>query len=130
MSTKFDLNKCERNADGHWICQTRDGCKARIVCANRLGERPLVVLIEEKMSNGEPIESYASRLANGKRNEDQTDSSDLINLPRKVKRWVNVYPGHSMGTGGHCLMWETEAEANAHADRNRVACVPIEWEEQ
>lgn len=29
----FDLNKCKRNSDGHWMCKTRDGRDVKIVYA-------------------------------------------------------------------------------------------------
>jgi len=45
---------------------------------------------------------------------------------RKVKKngWLNVYPCDTRA------VWSTKSKADQEADDRRVACVPIEWEEE
>lgn len=97
--------------------KTRDGHKARIICTDARGELPVIALI------GATEEIYRY-YAGGKYYPDDEHKLDLVNVPAKQEGWVNVYPGRTLGWPHH-----TKAEADEDADRGRIACVHIEWEE-
>jgi hypothetical protein len=73
--------------------QTRDGRAARIICVDRDGIHPIVALVRERAS-GESVRHYA---ADGMRATaislpDRTlGDDDLVNIPRKHKRWLYVF---------------------------------------
>ena len=50
---------------------------------------------------------------------------------RKMKRqaWLNIYPANSMPPIIICNH-ETKEQADALANNERIACIPIEWEEE
>lgn len=64
--------------------QTRDGRKARIVCFDKKGDKPLVVLIEDPTGKNE---NYNFNYADGKA---EYPNNDLVNVPERVVRYVNV----------------------------------------
>lgn len=101
--------------------QTRDGRKARIICADRKGEYPIIALIEE-MHGPENVCSFHS---DGKLNADYPSSHDLINVPKRITGWVNVY-GSEMG-----LIYSTKEKADRAAfDRiRRTACLYVDFAE-
>lgn len=117
----MDLTKVPLNEYGH--VQTRDGWRARVLCADRTGNdsRPAIALITEAKGY-ERIQVYAR---DGRYNIDvQPSGFDLIPVPKKVrvKGWLNVYsPEHFVPH----LRRET-ADANAKYDR--IACIPIDIE--
>ena len=59
--------------------QTRDGCKARVICTDRKGVYPIVALVEERGSE----ESLYTYRVDGRWLADATrpESFDLINVP-------------------------------------------------
>lgn len=120
---KFDLNKCERNADGHWLCRTVDGMKVRIVCQDLARENGHVLLgvVSQYDGHDDEIRCYTKDgfcSLNGNPSRD-----DLVNLPRKVKRWVNVPP-----LGCPAWFYTSENEANGYRSEEQQT-IPIEWEE-
>lgn len=120
----FDLSKCEKDSNGHLLCRKKNGKSVRIICTDR--NHQVYKLIGLTGCDGhEALESFTT---GGRSNASFESSEDLVNLTRKVKRWVNIYPGYVTG-GFSALTWETEEEANRRACQNRIACVPIEWEE-
>lgn len=80
----FSLDKCPRDADGHWLAQTRDGRKVRILIKDAKGSYPLMGLIE--FEGKECAESWT---ACGKAYFSERKSEfDLVNVP--VTRSVTV----------------------------------------
>lgn len=101
--------------------KTRDGREVRIY--NTDGTRPFTVHGAIKFDNGWAPKTWT-------RNGSSCDSaiqsgSDLVEVKEKIVKWVNVYP--SLGV---LTMYNTLEEANAaYNDRNRIACIKIEFEE-
>ena len=113
MTVKFDPTK---------PVQTRDGRKARIICTDRKSTvYPLVGLI----LNGE-TEYLTEWDLNGKhRSNGFFDSvNDLINIPERTSRWVNVYDGSDW-----CYGFETESDAREHSTKCRRGTVEIIFED-
>lgn len=98
--------------------QTRDGRKARILCADRSGtDLPIIALREAR--GIEIVETYAADgtiYGTGTKND-----LDLINIPEKrvYERWVNVYPDN--------ISWShrSRVEADGYQKNGRIACIHI-----
>lgn len=129
MMTKFDLEKCQRNEQGHYLCQTRDGRPARVVCTDLHGNngRTLLALVKAIHDGGEDHRSF---------NADGTCCpshnplpGDLVNIPTKREGWINIYPGALDQDKRVMSGWATKAEADKNASVLRIACIKIEWEE-
>jgi hypothetical protein len=87
MNQTFDLSRCPKNDQGHLLCRTRDGRKARIVCTDKRSPFPIVAIYEGKCGQDEGFDSFC---LNGKLHDDSEPSSgDLINFPEppKYRAW-------------------------------------------
>jgi hypothetical protein len=108
--------------------QTRDGRKARIVCADAKGSQPIVALV---MCDG--VESEGRHSLRGAYHLDESECSrDLINIPQKREGWVNVYAEDKRSIGartGDIYHSEQEAGEMCPPHYRRLACIRIEWEE-
>lgn len=104
---------------GKPVC-TRDGRKARIVCFDAKGDKPIIALIE--MGVAETPNNYP---IDGKAISTKETPCDLMMLPEKKEGWINVY---ALNT---CYSSKEEAEANIDRDYEHeyVRTVKIEWEE-
>lgn len=115
----FDLNKCERNADGHYLCKTRGGLDAKVVYVVKdRTSHPLVAIHDHK----DGYESLWLMTIKGTHYNDGTvHNLDLVNIPRtiKVERWINVYDNGTIG-----VYSETSIPENS----NCFACKHIVFE--
>ena len=108
----FDL---EAAREGKPVC-TRDGRKARIICFDAKGDKPIIALVE--MGVAETPNNYP---IDGKAISTKETPCDLMMLPEKKEGWVNVYKGN---------MYDTESEAKkAHVENGYIDTIKIEWEE-
>jgi len=124
--TKFDLNKCPRNEQGHYLCQTRDGRPARVVCVDAKGEQPLATLINIGPGRNREI-AVRHNPSGAWRISGEPADEDLVNPPVKREGWINIYPDsgkHHVGA-----VHDTKDAANYDATADRIACIKIEWEE-
>ena len=123
----FDL---EAARSGKPVC-TRDGRKARIVCFDAKGDKPIISLVEAKGNKDALIEEVERYFINGHPVfEVRETNNDLMMLPEKKEGWVNIY--YDGGTYYSKYIYKTEKEATGQADTispNHVATVKIEWEE-
>ena len=105
--------------------QTRDGKPARIICtdAKNADGRPMIVLVEVPKGHETAI-SYA---ANGRYAAEKHDF-DLINVPQKHKRWLNIYSGTNWPFLGTHFATRAEADQEAYPN-TRIACIEIEFTE-
>lgn len=98
--------------------ETRDGRPVRLLCVDRdggaCGLPPLVGLI--RVAGGETEETWCPW---GGTSDKHNRDNDLIRKPKKIKGWVNIYPGR-MSDLACCVA------IGGHA---RIACIPIEFEE-
>ena len=114
----FDL---EAAKSGKPVC-TRDGRKARIVCFDAKGDKPIIALIE--MGVAETPNNYP---IDGKAISTKETPCDLMMLPEKKEGWVNVYKGGLLDTKSY----NTKKEAFDKASpEDYVDTVKINWEEQ
>jgi hypothetical protein len=101
--------------------QTRDGRPARILATDiRHPNEPIVAAVD--YGEYEVVRCYKP---NGRWHDGRTPENDLVNVPQKRKRWLNIYRGNYSGELCHT---RDEADANAVMGA-RIACIEIEWED-
>lgn len=85
----FDLKAAKA---GKPVC-TRDGRKARIICFDKEGNFPLVVLVKDEANHLEEIKSYSIQGVTDvfRKRHPRESEDDLMMLPEKHEGWVNVY---------------------------------------
>ena len=128
----FDLEAAKA---GKPVC-TRDGRKARIICLDSNGGRPIVALVTECDDEEEITYKYH---CDGFYNCQSIPSdNDLMMLPEKKEGWVNVYKRENeyicenecnVSTG--IAVYKSEGEAKRNIDKNEiyVNTIKITWEE-
>ena len=118
----FDLQKAK---DGKPVC-TRDGRKARIICFDAKGDKPIIALVE--MGVAETPNNYP---IDGKAISTKETPCDLMMLPEKKERWVNVYRNKKGEYWSEQVLFSTKKEAIdfVHDHAQYVTTVKIEWEE-
>ena len=115
----FDL---EAAKVGKPVC-TRDGRKARIICFDAKGYRPIVALIEVDCEDDCTPEDVFLFTDKGYYNCSSIASDyDLMMLPVKKEGWVNVYKHFAYRT-------KEEAQSNINPDNELIDTIKIEWEE-
>lgn len=121
----FNLEEYLKNPNRELI--TRDGQKARIICANKKDERyPVVALVQDKNSNCEKTHHYT---IGGKWIIEDDNSEDLFFAPIKKDGWTNLYDLCGKTTCG--FVYESEKAAKMEIDQSKlyVTTIKIEWEE-
>lgn len=121
----FDLEKAKA---GKPVC-TRDGRKARIICFDAKGDKPIIALVE--MGTAETPNNYP---IDGKAVSAKETSCDLMMLPEKHEGWVNickdVKDDDRVVLGRIFESREDAVESAPNNDRYiTIATVRIEWEE-
>ena len=102
---------------------TANGDSVRIICADRLGEFPIIGLV--KTDNVEKVTSYMN---SGRVCREVPSECDLFFAPERKEGWVNVYCQDNRHLCGN--VYNTEHEANLHSrSSGYLATVKIEWEE-
>lgn len=111
--------------------QTRDGRKARIICSDRAGPSgnyPIVALF----GDSESLETYT---ADGRSHSEQTNARDLVNVPERTERFVNVYRPVNDGFEDRSF-WHKDADAaqrgrptGRNANPDRVTTIQITYED-
>ena len=118
----FDLNAAKA---GKPVC-TRDGRKARIICFDAKGDKPIIALVEvgtAETPNNYPID--------GKAVSAKEASCDLMMLSEKKEGWVNVAKeplGDDEVVLGYIFNSYEDAVRSGKANERYVATVRIEWE--
>ena len=102
--------------------QTRDGRKARIVCTDNIHHKfPIVGLITERC--GEEVPNLF--MSSGRyHNEDEESRNDLINIPEKHVRYLNIYED-----GLYSTPFEFKEDADRCSGSNRTGRIRIEYED-
>ena len=115
-----ELNLKEFNLEaakaGKPVC-TRDGRKARIICFDAKGDKPIIALVE--MGTAETPNNYP---IDGKAVSAKEVSCDLMMLPEKKEGWVNVYKDSVYDTKDEALIGRSEI-------RGYIDTIKISWEE-
>lgn len=112
----FDIQKAR---EGKPVC-TRDGRKARIICFDSNGGRPIVALVTECDDEEEIPYKYH---CDGSYNCQSIPSdNDLMMLPEKKEGWVNVYKERIYST-------KEEAIEATYDGVTYVDTVKVCWEE-
>ena len=110
---EFDL---EAAKSGKSIC-TRDGRKARIICFDAKGDKPIIALVE--MGTAETPNNYP---IDGKAVSAKESSCDLMMLAEKKEGWVNVYKNQIHDT-------PESAEEGHKGTADYIKTIRVEWEE-
>ena len=108
----FDVNK---------PVQTRDGRKARIICTDAKGNRPIVALAER--NSGDEYASWHGSNGRWWPSGDET-GDDLINIPEK--RWAVIYEIEEEGYG---VLVTTHEEILTDVKRTAGAIACLEFTE-
>ena len=120
----FDIQKAR---EGKPVC-TRDGRKARIICFDAEGNKPLIVL--SKIGGKEVILRYTEKGQSDNFHSPTPREDDLMMLPEKKEGWVNVYKGiDGITFSKHPYPSKEEAIKSAGIMSNRIDTVKICWEE-
>lgn len=134
----FDIQKAR---EGKPVC-TREGHKVRIICFDREGSFPLVILIKKNEDSLEEIRTYtvngiSSISFNKRHHEDHGD--DLMMLPEKKEGWINIYNADTTFYYVEGRVFETKDEAVQKAkeevekeqrEKNEyIDTIRVEWEE-
>ena len=109
----FDIQKAR---EGKPVC-TRDGRRARIICFDlKNNVCPIVAAVEE--NNMEVLYHYDTKGLNCYKKSE----IDLMMLPDKKERWINVYKE---------LCYESKEEAIRHIapGTHYIGTIKVEWEE-
>ena len=114
--TPFDLKAAKA---GKPVC-TRDGRKARIVCFDAEGNRPLIVL--SKINGQEVILRYTEKGRSDNFHSPTPREDDLMMLPEKKEGWVNVYKDSVYDTYDEALIGRSES-------KGYIDTIKVEWEE-
>jgi hypothetical protein len=106
--------------------QTRDGKPARIICTDyeSPGGFPIIALVKSGI-----VEYPQAYKADGGCSFNGICETDLINVPTKAVRWINIYAD---GFSSYPYYTNEEADANAHVHVKRIGgkAHMIEWEEE
>ena len=122
----FDIQKAREGKP----VRTRDGRKARIICFDSNGGKPIVALVTECDDEEETPYKYH---CDGSYNCQSIPSdNDLMILPEKKEGWINIIKTED---GGYCCKGEVNSDyndafiENINVLDNRGITVKIEWEE-
>ena len=124
----LDIQKAR---EGKPVC-TRDGRKARIICFDSNGGRPIVALVTECDDEEEIPYKYH---CDGSYNCQSIPSDyDLMMLSEKKEGYVNLYPNcnnnYAARLGNNVIYKDKEfAEDMAKEDPNYIKTVKVQWEE-
>ena len=106
---------------------TRDGRKARIICFDAKGDKPIIALVE--MGTAETPNNYP---IDGKAVSAKEASCDLMMLPEKKEGWVNVYNADTTFYFVEGMVYDTKEEAIKHINPDNeiyITTVKVQWEE-
>ena len=126
---EFDL---EAAKSGKPVC-TRDGRKARIICFDAKGDKPIIALVEAKGNKDALIEEVERYFINGHSVfEVRGTNNDLMMLPEKHEGWINVYKEENCNNEYFTekVIYKTRKSAFDNAyPKGYVTTVKIVWEE-
>lgn len=127
----FDIQKAK---EGKPVC-TRDGRKARIICFDKRGGCPIIALVEPFVVEYDCIreETYYYTTDGCAIGENTESKDNLMMLPEKKEGWVNVYYDNDASSHRGCrAIYDTKEQAVKYlaSDKQHIATVKIEWEEQ
>ena len=105
--------------------QTRDGRKARVLCTNKVGGQPVVVLVE--VCSEETIQTVNID-GSFHNNEGARSNYDIMNIPEKrtLEGWFNIKP--ETNYTGLFYIDKEDAERAAGATGGIVVYVSGEYE--
>ena len=126
----FDIQKAK---EGKQVC-TRDGRKARIICFDAKGDKPIIALVE--MGTAETPNNYP---IDGKAVSAKETSCDLMMLPEKKEGWINIYnadttfyyvDGRVFETKDEAIQESKEEVEKEQREKNEyIDTIRVEWEE-
>lgn len=121
---RFNLEEYLKDTSKEII--TRDGRKARIICTDAKGDRPIIALVERFDGDAEDSYSYTK---DGNFCVDREHIVDLFFVSKKYEGWVNIYRDVIKDSEPYCgKIFATEEEA-----KSKGVCISatlkIEWEE-
>lgn len=110
-ATRFEKVENMTKLDLHKPVQTRDGRPVRLICTNKKGDFPLVGLVL-KNNGDEEVITFSN---NGLYYENGPECiSDLVNVPERKERWLNVYPPDTCVAPFEKSRYDADVRASSH----------------
>ena len=100
--------------------QTRDGRKARIICTDYKGFKPIIAIITTE-EDSESVFCYES---NGRFTDPTKGELDLINIPERTSSWFNLYEPDLI-----CGSYRSHEVANLRQTSSRLATLELVYED-
>ena len=98
--------------------QLRDGRQVRNVCWDYLLSNGMIGISAIVRTNDNEHDFYQLWYSNGIAYQGMSDNSnDLINVPERIKGWVNIYSNS---------IHSTKQDADNNAGKGRIACTYID----
>lgn len=97
---------------------TRDGRPVRILCTNRKCDFPIVALVTQG-NQSEDVFCYTQK-GSYSAAYIHRHNLDLIEKPRRLQGWINVYPNEITG-----VVYQTRSDADSGASDERIACIDL-----
>ena len=126
-NNNFKPFNLEAAKSGKSVC-TRDGRKARIICFDAEGNKPLIVL--SRINGQEVILRYTEKGQSDNFHSPTPREDDLMMFPEKKEGWVNVYKEDISYTTSEEIYQSKEEAIKANIYENvYLTTVKINWEE-
>lgn len=106
--------------------QTRAGHPARIICTDAEGAFPIIALLSIADVGGCPRDIPYSYTVDGRSGINRTSCRDLINVPTRVERFMNVYPLSTFSV----RLFNTDAQADEGASALRIGILKLTFNEE
>lgn len=125
----FNLEEYLKNPSRKVV--TRDGRPARIICTDRKGAKPIIALVNNRLSE----ELCHAFYSNGKVFSDEDNGLDLFFASEKYEGWINIFRGKdSPFTGNIIFASKEEAEESGRhccgfTKDLYITSGKVEWEE-
>jgi hypothetical protein len=104
--------------------RTRDGRSVRILCTDKKGNYPIVGLV----TNEDGSETVCSYRLDGVYYSAGESGCDLVNVPVRVERWLNIYHP-SLSHSVYPEYCTTRDIADSQAGPNRIGILHIVYED-
>ena len=128
MKKPFSLEEYRKNPSKKIV--TRDGRNVRIICTDRRGDYPIIVLTENQGNDEETLVAFTE---NGRWALSGKESvNDLFFATEKHEGWVIIFKAYDGDTYlGNSGIYRTKEEAEESGKNwsGYIATVKIEWEE-
>lgn len=125
---EFNLEEFKKNPSQKVV--TRDGRAVRIICTDAKGDEPIIALVYNNIREEENVYTYN---IDGYFYKDNNSCLDLFFAPIKKEGWVNLYKSivkDYLPSVSQKIYKSKENAIENKSDKNYIATIKIEWEEE